>query len=69
VVGQDAIGIELPQALEVDQMAVEPVGLGEEGDGVLQRVAGQQQALVGEPDDRGIVAMTSQSAKASVPAM
>jgi hypothetical protein len=50
-------------------MAVEPAGLGEEGDGVLQRVAGQQQALVGEPDDRGIVAMTSQSAKASVPAM
>ena len=45
VVGQDAIGVQVPEALEVGQVAFEAVGLGDVGDGVLQRVAGEQQAV------------------------
>jgi hypothetical protein len=44
VVGQDAIGIQVPEALEVGEVVVEAVGLGEIGDRVLQRVAGEQGA-------------------------
>jgi hypothetical protein len=57
VVGQDAIGIQVPEALEVGQVAVEAVGLGEIGDRVLQRVAGEQQALARQPDHGGVVAV------------
>ena len=57
VVGQDAVGGERGEPLEVDEVRVEAVGLGDVGDGVLHRVAGEQHALLGQPHHRGVVAV------------
>ena len=57
VVGEDAIGVERPEPLQVDQVGVETVGLGDVGHGVLHRVAGEQHALLGHPHDSGVVAV------------
>ena len=51
VVGKDAIGVERPQPLEIDEVGVEALRLVDVGDGVLHRVAAEQQPLLGQPDD------------------
>ena len=47
-------------------MAVEILGLADIGDGVLQRVAGQQDALVGQPDDCRVVAVDVELRSAAI---
>ena len=57
MVGEDAVGVEVGEALEIDEVGVEADRLGDEGDGVLHRVAGEQHALFGHPHHGGVVAV------------
>jgi len=55
--GDDRRRIECEQPIEVAQVRVEVLGLLDVGDGVLDRVAGQQQPRLGVPEDDGVVAV------------
>jgi hypothetical protein len=55
--GQDPVGIQGGQLVEAGEVAVEAVGLGDVGDGVLERVAREEDALFGQPQHRRVIAV------------
>jgi hypothetical protein len=57
VAGEDSLRFELQQAAQVAQVRFEVLWLLDVGDGVLDRVAGEEQPRLRVPEDCGVVAV------------